>query len=373
MNSRKILSGKAVNFFVFAAVISLLVVLSSSFAVFASSVNTVDKYEFNKTIAYAVTTAVAFALLVGNCALVKKKEMMFILLFTAVFVINIGYTFGSASTTLEEALLANKISYVGAVFLPLFMVIIIMDECRYARNKIFLTLLMCISGGIFFLTMTPGYAPWYYESVELIFVNGGAKLVKTYGPLHKLYFVYLILYFSFMIAAIVWAIIKKKHSSLKVPLALLALVFGNIVVWFIEQKVNLNFEFLSISYLVTEIYLLSLYNMMYLYETKNPCDSCMAAAYHNSIEETAKVVNDDFDSGFIPDMQDIVKAWPAAAQLTTREIEVFKELILNKKRKEIAEDLCVSENTVKKHTTNIFTKLGVSSRAEIMNMLLKIK
>ena len=59
MNSRKILSGKAVNIFVFAAVISLLVVLSSSFAVFASSVNTVDKYEFNKTIAYAVTTAVA--------------------------------------------------------------------------------------------------------------------------------------------------------------------------------------------------------------------------------------------------------------------------------------------------------------------------
>ena len=371
MNNRKIISEKAVNIFVFAAVISLVVVLSS-FTVFAASVNTVDKSEFNKTIAYAVTTAIAFALLVGYCALVKKKEMMFILLFTAVFVINLGYTFGSASSTLEEALLANKISYVGAVFLPLFMVIIIMDECRYARNKIFLALLMCISGGIFFLTMTPGYAPWYYQSAELIFVNGGAKLVKTYGPLHKLYFVYLILYFSIMIAAILWAIIKKKHSSPKVPLALLALVFGNIVVWFIEQKVNLNFEFLSISYLVTELYLLSLYNMMYLYETKSPCDNCSAVC-HNNAAETAKAVNDDFDSGFIPDMQDIIKVWPAVAQLTTREVEVFKELILNKKRKDIAEDLCVSENTVKKHTTNIFTKLGISSRAEIMNMLLKIK
>lgn len=372
MRSINTMHKKAVNIFVFAAVISLLVVLSSSFAVSAFSVNTVDKSEFNKTIAYAVTAAVAFALLVGYCALVKKKEMMFILLFTAVFVINIGYTFGSASSTLEEALLANKISYVGAVFLPLFMVIIIMDECRYSRSKIFLALLMCISGGIFFLTMTPGYAPWYYESAELIFVSGGAKLVKTYGPLHKLYFVYLILYFSIMIAAIVWAIIKRKHSSLKVPLSLLALVFGNILVWFIEQKINLNFEFLSISYLVTELYLLSLYNMMYLYEAKKTCKNCTAACQNNTAE-TSKTVNDDFDSGFIPDMQDIIKAWPAVAQLTTREVEVFKELILNKKRKEIAEDLCVSENTVKKHTTNIFTKLGVSSRAEIMNMLLKIK
>jgi len=297
--------------------------------------------------------------------------MTFILLFTAVFIINIGYTFGSASSTLEEALLANKISYVGAVFLPLFMVIIIMDECKYSRNKVFLTLLMFISGGIFFLTMTPGYAPWYYESVQLIFVNGGARLVKNYGPLHKLYFVYLILYFSIMIAAIVWAIIKKKHTSPKVPIALLALVFGNIVVWFVEQKVNLNFEFLSISYLVTELYLLSLYNMLYLYEVKSPCDSCSAVC-HNS-GETIKAVNDDFDSGFVPDMQDIIKVWPQVAQLTTREIEVFKELILNKKRKDIAEDLCVSENTVKKHTTNIFAKLEISSRAEIMNMLLKIK
>jgi len=370
MDNRKIMYKKAVRFFYFMVIISLTVVLSSV-TVFAAGTEAAGKIEFNKTIAYAVTAAVAFALLVGYCSLVKKKEMTFILLFTAVFIINIGYTFGSASSTLEEALLANKISYVGAVFLPLFMVIIIMDECKYSRNKVFLTLLMFISGGIFFLTMTPGYAPWYYESVQLIFVNGGARLVKNYGPLHKLYFVYLILYFSIMIAAIVWAIIKKKHTSPKVPIALLALVFGNIVVWFVEQKVNLNFEFLSISYLVTELYLLSLYNMLYLYEVKSPCDSCSAVC-HNS-GETIKAVNDDFDSGFVPDMQDIIKVWPQVAQLTTREIEVFKELILNKKRKDIAEDLCVSENTVKKHTTNIFAKLEISSRAEIMNMLLKIK
>ena len=370
MNNRKTMYKKAVRFFYFMAIISLTVVLSSV-TVFAAGTDAAGKIEFNKTIAYIVTTAVAFALLVGYCSLVKKKEMTFILLFTAVFIINIGYAFGSASSTLEEALLANKISYVGAVFLPLLMAIIIMDECKYSRNKIFLTLLMCTSGGIFFLTMTPGYAPWYYESVQLIFVNGGARLIKNYGPLHKLYFVYLILYFSIMIAAIVWAIIKKKHTSPKVPIALLALVFGNIVVWFIEQKVNLNFEFLSISYLVTELYLLSLYNMLYLYEVKSPCDSCSAVC-HNS-GETIKAVNDDFDSGFVPDMQDIIKVWPQVAQLTTREIEVFKELILNKKRKDIAEDLCVSENTVKKHTTNIFAKLEISSRAEIMNMLLKIK
>ncbi|MBQ7816273.1 MAG: hypothetical protein IJ339_02795 [Oscillospiraceae bacterium] len=370
MNSRQTMGKKLLSVFVFITIISLTVVLSSLTA-FAASTGAAYKAEFNKTVAYVVTSTIAFALLVGYCSLVKEKELPFILLFTAIFIINLGYTFGSASKTLEEALLANKIAYVGSVFLPLFMLLIIMDECRYSRNRLLLSVLMCISGAIFFLTMTTGYTPWYYESVDIIFVSGGAKLVKTYGPLHKLYFIYLALYFSAMIAAILWAMVKKKHSSSKIPFTLLVLVFGNILIWFIEQKINLNFEFLSISYLVTEVYLLLLYNMMYLGKNNTACTTC--PAYQNNCAETVKAVSNDFDSGFIPDMQDIIKAWPAAAQLTTREVEVFKELILNKKRKDIAEDLCVSENTVKKHTTNIFTKLGVSSRAEIMNMLLKIK
>ncbi|MBE6887636.1 MAG: hypothetical protein E7484_04345 [Ruminococcaceae bacterium] len=372
MNSRQTRCKKLAQVIVIAAVVCIAVGLSSSLTVFAANADIAEKGQFNKTVAYMVTSAIAFALLLGYCALTKKKEMMFILLFTAVFIINLGYAFGSSSTTLEEALLANKIAYVGSVFLPLIMLIIIMDECRYTRRKLFLALLMCISSGIFFLTMTPGYTPWYYKSAELIFVNGGAKLVKVYGPLHKLYFVYLVLYFYLMVAVIVWAIVKKKHSSPKIPLALLALVFGNIVVWFIEQKISLNYEFLSISYLVTEVYLLGLYNAMYQSKPDSPCTNCIALCNTAEVKNVT-VVNDDYDSGFIPDMQDIINAWPAVAQLTTREVEVFKELILNKKRKDIAEDLCVSENTVKKHTTNIFTKLGVSSRAEIMNMLLKIK
>ena len=347
----------------------VFVLLSSSLNVFAASVNTVDKAQFNKTIAYVVTTGIAFALLLGYCAVVKKKEITFLFLFIAVFVINMGYAFGSSSKTLPEALLANKISYVGAVFLPLLMLVIIMDECRYKRNKLFLAGLMCISGGIFFLTMTPGYTPWYYRSAQLIFVNGGAKLVKEYGPLHGLYLWYLVLYFTLMLALIVWAILKRDGVAKETPFALLVLVLCNILIWFIEQKVNFDFEFLAISYLVTEVFLLLIYNIKgeYVYQHTNN-------EYIPAENETVKVSAGSFDtSGTIPDIEDIIEIWPQVATLTTREMEVFKEIIINKKRKDIAEDLCVSENTVKKHISNIFTKLEVSSRADIMNVLLKVR
>lgn len=367
MNGRYTNIQKYTGFMVFLLVFAAAFIASSSFEAFALSTDTVQRVQFNKTIAYVITTTISFLLLLGYCFIIKEKEVLFILLFVSVFVVNAGYAFLSASKTLEEALLANKISYMGAVFLPLIMVLIVFDECKYKRNRFCIGVLVAVTAAVFFLTMTPGYTTWYYESVELTFVNGGAKLLKTYGPLHKLYYLYLFLYFFIMIAAAVWAIVKRKSFTRRIPLSLLFLMFGNILVWYIEQRIYFEFEFLSISYIVTEMYLLSLYNVVHQY------DANRAVVMQTIAEQPAKAVNEGFDSGYVPDMQDIIKAWPQVAQLTTREVEVFKELILNKKRREIAEELCVSENTVKKHTTNIFTKLGVSSRTEIMNMLLKIK
>ena len=59
----------------------------------------------------------------------------------------------------------------------------------------------------------------------------------------------------------------------------------------------------------------------------------------------------------------------ATTTLTVREKEVFLEILKNKKRKAIAEELCVTESTVKKHTSHIFAKLGVSSRVELFEKL----
>jgi DNA-binding NarL/FixJ family response regulator len=49
--------------------------------------------------------------------------------------------------------------------------------------------------------------------------------------------------------------------------------------------------------------------------------------------------------------------------LTSREIEVLALIATGKTNREIAEDLVISERTVARHVSNIFTKLGLSSRA----------
>ena len=68
---------------------------------------------------------------------------------------------------------------------------------------------------------------------------------------------------------------------------------------------------------------------------------------------------------------DIVQQIKILDPLTVREQEVLQLILFGKSNREIAGDLFISENTVKTHARNIFSKYDVSSRAELISTLLK--
>lgn len=55
--------------------------------------------------------------------------------------------------------------------------------------------------------------------------------------------------------------------------------------------------------------------------------------------------------------------------LSSREKDVLAELIDGRTNFEIGEKLSVSLSTVKKHVYNIFNKIGVNSRSQLLNMV----
>ena len=75
----------------------------------------------------------------------------------------------------------------------------------------------------------------------------------------------------------------------------------------------------------------------------------------------------------VADMAQFLRAHAAGQQhskaksygLTRREIEILSTIISGLSNKEIAQKFSLSEDTVKHHLTNIFDKLGVSSRLEL--------
>jgi len=58
--------------------------------------------------------------------------------------------------------------------------------------------------------------------------------------------------------------------------------------------------------------------------------------------------------------------------LTSREKEIFTLLTNNKTTKEIAEELNISEKTVRNHISNTMQKLGVKGRAGAVVELIKL-
>ena len=303
-------------------------------------------------IVYGVTMAISLMMLIGYVSIIRKKDKWLLAVFVAVTIVNAGYFMLSLAKSVEFALVANKIAYFGSVFLPMFMLLTIFDLNRIHYNKVLPISLAVIGVLIFALVCTSGYLPWYYKEVSLGYADGASKLIKVYGPAHITYLIYLVLYFATMIGGIIYSAVKKKTVS-KHTILMTCVVFGNIAVWFMEQRLELNFEFLSISYLLSELVLLSIYWMVQDLEK---------SILQKRVAMGMDVTNED-------KVALLLTRLPKGESLTQREKEILIALIENKKRREIAEELSISENTVKTHTAHVYDKLGVKGKDELSDIL----
>ena len=65
----------------------------------------------------------------------------------------------------------------------------------------------------------------------------------------------------------------------------------------------------------------------------------------------------------------LVEHTPATATLTAREKEVLAATLKGRRRADTAEELFLSESTVKKHLRSIYAKLGVKNKYELLSLL----
>ena len=315
------------------------------------------------TLVYLITALASFLLWVGYFFAPTKKEPCFIMLFTSVLVVNLGYFLLSLSKTAEAALFFNSLSYLGAVFLPLSMLFIILKECNLKMNKWMAVFFVSVTVLVFLLAASPVVgSKLYYAEVSWIELNGAGSLEKSYGTLHSLYLIYLLFYFGCMIYSIIYACVKKTIKSSVYAIMLLVAVFLNIGIWLLEQLVKIDFELLAVSYIITELFLLALSIMILESEKKvvQVVTQAPKVIEENSLEDEAFEEKCRYFESQL-------------GSLTNAERHIYELYIGGKKTKEILEMLNITENTLKYHNKNIYSKLGVSSRKELIAISNAIK
>ena len=327
-------------------------------------------------IAYGALCFISLALL-GICIAVdRKKDICLFLMFISVFVCNLGHFLISIAPTLSFALNANRIAYTGQVFLPLLLLKMILNLCNINYKKHLMTVLFLISTAVLFITLTPGFSTCYYNNVSIEISGGVTRLIRDYGPLHLSYYIYLFAYFTLMLSAIIYSVAKKKITSILHSTFLLCAVLCSIAIWFIEQFLPRGFEFLTVSYLISELFILLLYGILQEYgirgENGNITIANTSKKAEENLSETIHSGNDDSFALFSKtDIEHILNCDEISNKITEREKDVLERLLSNKQRKEIAEELFVTESTIKKHTGSIFAKFDVTNRFELYAKLKK--
>ena len=131
----------------------------------------------------------------------------------------------------------------------------------------------------------------------------------------------------------------------------------------IEQFTRFDFEFLAVSYIISELFLLGVHLVVSENERledliRQKEEEMIRAINEAEPKKRASTVSPSAASAFLEGLD----------TLTPTERLIYDAYISQATTKDIMRDLNIKENTLKFHNKNLYSKLGVSSRRQLMEI-----
>ncbi len=213
---------------------------------------------------------IAFIFAIFNIVLLVESgvrpNIYTVLLMCSVVVSNFGYLFVSISRSVDAAIIANCLIYLGGCYLPFFVFCIGADMTKIRIPHIARFLMFLLSTFLVALSFTVGNNTIYYKYIGIADAGGYTVLVKEYGPLHILY---ILLLGSYIVASGVMcflAFIKKTVVSYKTTIMYFLFLAVNVVIYAFSRLFKIEFEWNCFGYLVSELIILMIYNRLEMYD-----------------------------------------------------------------------------------------------------------
>ena len=207
----------------------------------------------------------------------NKVNFYLMIIFVLLTVANGGFLSIAISKTVEEAILAKKICYLGACFLPIVLFLLVCEICNY-RVKAWLRKILYFFGFfVYAMVLSIGITGWYYRNVSLKQVEGISVLVYDYGIFHA--FFYVLLYGPLMLEGIILLVSlwKKSAVSRKNLYALLFLSLSNVLLFVAVRYINSGIEIMPLVYALDGIILLYLFRRGVMYSIDDNIAASLAS------------------------------------------------------------------------------------------------
>lgn len=206
---------------------------------------------------YIVMAIISIVLLIISFNSEKNKINIYItgiILLSAIA--NLGYLAIALSNNESEAILGNKIIYIGGCFMPLFLFFTIINICNFTLPNIVKHILEAYSFVVYGFVLSIGYSDFYYESVTICKVDGVTVIDKVYGPGHSFSTILLYGYIVISIIVLAYAFVRKKNVSYKTLIALCLIYLSNVVLFIASRAMDWDIEVTPVTYVIAGIILL---------------------------------------------------------------------------------------------------------------------
>jgi len=199
----------------------------------------------------------------------RKTNYYFMILMLLMSLTNCGYLAIALSTNLQEAILANKICYLGGCFMPPILLFLICAICNYNVATWLRCILYGYSAVVYIMVMTSGYNDFYYREVHLEEYYGTTVLGRTYGPGHNFFYVILYGYVVIQVAVLIYSFAKKRVVSRYSLWAMLIIEVVTIALFLGARAVGLDIETTPIIYAICSWIFLYLYRRSRMYNIED--------------------------------------------------------------------------------------------------------
>lgn len=198
--------------------------------------------------------------------IVSKRAGFYVALFVLISVVCAAYFAYSIASDAGMVLVANQFTYFDGTFMLTFFLFCVLDICNIKIKPLLaITLTAC---NIFFLGLafTADKNQLLYEKYWYGVTNGAAHIEVNLGPLHIFYVIYGVINTLAPLAIVVYSAFQKKKISFRYTIALGALEFAIIMMYFLESAFGLFFDILPCGYVLMEYVILAILQRIALYD-----------------------------------------------------------------------------------------------------------
>lgn len=197
----------------------------------------------------------------------RHQDIYMAMIVALIAITNFGNYFLTISKNLETALLANRIAYIGGVWIPLCAFMTTSKLCRIKIHPVVVVLFAVFNFIVFALAMSVGHSHIYYSSSSIEFVNGITVLKTVYGPAHLIFYIMLAVETSLAIFVVFYTCFIKHKSIplIVVVFTILAVVLPRSV-YILRRIFDFHLDIMPIAYTIAGTLFLLAYSSMNLYD-----------------------------------------------------------------------------------------------------------